>query len=129
MAFGDIGNIGSRYHYVTICQFKVINSKRGNMLMEKSKLSDYEKFIVMADNYGKRGSVQGTMQTFIGFKEVLKACQECSKSDADDFTWRGEVTEKPINRSEAQRMLDDFENIRWNPLFKKVANKLKIELR
>ncbi len=97
--------------------------------MEKSQLSDYEKFIVMTDNYGKRGSVQGTMQTFIGFKEILKACQECSKSDSEDFTWHGEVTEKPINRNEAQKMLEDFDNIRWNPLFKKVANKLKIELR
>jgi hypothetical protein len=97
------------------------------MLMERDRLSDYEKFIVMADSV--RGSFTGGMQAFIGFKDILKVCHECSKSDSDDFTWNGAVTIKPVTRLEAQKMLEDFDNIRWNPLFKMVANKLNIDLR
>ena len=36
---------------------------------------------------------------------------------------------KPIKRNEAQRLLDNFDNLKWDHTFKRVANSLGIQLR
>ena len=76
------------------------------MKMEQSQLSDHEKFIVMVDK--SRTGLTGSMRCFIGFKDVLTALHEMSKSDSETMTWNGKDVVKPIKRNEAQRLLDNF---------------------
>jgi len=93
--------------------------------MELSKLSGYEKFIVMSD--GARFS--SSMKSYLEFKEVLQVLEECKKSDSKSFIWKGEIMEKPVDRHEADRLLLDFDNMKWNTGFAKLAHKLGLELR
>ena len=97
------------------------------MKMEQSQLSDHEKFIVMIDK--SRTGLTGSMRCFIGFKDVLSALHEMSKSDSDTMTRNGKDVLKPIKRNEAQRLLDNFDNLKWDHTFKRVANSLGIQLR
>ena len=93
--------------------------------MELSKLSGYEKFIVMSD--GARFS--SSMKSYLEFKKVLQVLEECKKSDSKSFVWKDKIMEKPIDRYEAGRLLSDFDNMRWNYGFAKLANKLGLDLR
>ena len=93
--------------------------------MELDRLSDYEKFILMSE--GKR--VQANIGTFQEFKELLKALELCGKGDSATFVWRDKIVDKPVNRHEANKMLDDFKKAKWNRLFATVARQLGIEFR
>ena len=93
--------------------------------MELSKLSGYEKFIVMSD--GARFS--SSMKSYLEFKEVLQVLEECKKSDSKSFMWKDKIIEKPVDRYEADRLLNDFDNMKWNTGFAKLAHKLGLELR
>ena len=93
--------------------------------MELSKLSGYEKFIVMSD--GARFS--STMKSYLEFKQVLQVLEECKKSDSKSFVWKDKIMEKPVDRYEAGRLLSDFDRMKWNNGFAKLANKLGLELR
>lgn len=97
------------------------------MKMEQSQLSEHEKFIVMIDK--SRTGLTGSMRCFMGFKDVLSALQEMSKSDSDTMTWNGTDVTKPVTRNEAQRLLINFDNLKWDNTFKRVANSLGIQLR
>tara|TARA_B100000287_G_scaffold401640_1_gene421868 strand:- start:460 stop:741 length:282 start_codon:yes stop_codon:yes gene_type:complete len=93
--------------------------------MELDKLSDYEKFILMSE--GKR--VQANIATFQEFKELLKALELCGKGDSSTFLWRDEIREKPVNRHDANKMIEDFKKAKWNKLFVNVARQLGLEFR
>ena len=93
--------------------------------MELSKLSGYERFIVMSD--GARFS--STMKGWFEFKQVLQVLEECKKSDSKSFVWKDKIMEKPVDRYEAGRLLSDFDNVKWNHGFVKLANKLDLEIR
>ena len=93
--------------------------------MELSKLSGYERFIVMSD--GARFS--STMKGWFEFKQVVQVLEECMKSDSKSFSWKDKIMEKPVDRNEAGRLLSDFDNMRWNYGFAKLANKLGLEIR
>ena len=93
--------------------------------MELSKLSGYERFIVMSD--GARFS--STMKGWFEFKQVLQVLEECKKSDSKSFVWKDKIMEKPVDRYEAGRLLSDFDNMKWNNGFAKLANKLGLEIR
>jgi len=93
--------------------------------MELSKLTDYDKFILMTQ--GQRfGS---SMSSFYEFRTILELLDLCSSNDAQTITWRNEIIEKPVNRSEAASLLDSFNRAKWNSKFVTLARKFNVEIR
>jgi len=93
--------------------------------MKINRLSDYEKFILISE--GK--PIQANIRTFQEFKQLLKALELCGKGDSSNFLWKNEIIDKPVNRYEATKMIEDFQKARWNKQFVIVARSLSLELR
>ncbi len=93
--------------------------------MEMSKLTDYDKFILMTQ--GKR--MGSTMAAFFEFRTILQLLEVCAKSDAQTISWKEKIIDKPINRSEASSLLDSFNRAKWNNKFVTLAHQMGVVLR
>jgi|ETNmetMinimDraft_5_1059913.scaffolds.fasta_scaffold07672_6 hypothetical protein len=94
--------------------------------MKYNQLSGYARFLLLAE---QTNGLAPNLQAYLGFKDVLKILEECSKSDTPSIVWKSGVVSKPVNRAEAARLLDKINNNKWDPLVRKVAHCFNIELR
>ena len=94
--------------------------------MELTKLSGYDQYILMTEQ--ARG-VGANMQAYQSFKECLAFLEKCAKSDSKVINYNDEIIEKPINRSQAQKTLDNIARIKWDNTIVSVARFMNLELR
>ena len=94
--------------------------------MKYEQLSGYAQFILLA---GQARSIPANLTTYLAFKDVVKALEECCKSDTPSIRWKNDYIERPVTRAEAISLLDKLKKNKWDESIKRVAAAFRIELR
>ena len=94
--------------------------------MKYEQLSGYAQFILLAE---QARSMPANLTAYLAFKDVVKALEECCKSDTPSICWKNEYVERPRTRAEAISLLDKLKKNKWDESIKRVAAAFMIELR
>tara|TARA_R100000742_G_C4236102_1_gene56671 strand:- start:65 stop:349 length:285 start_codon:yes stop_codon:yes gene_type:complete len=94
--------------------------------MKTNKFSDYENYILLADN----SELSMGYESFLRFKDVLPFLNQIASTNGDDFLYNGTIYKKKITSGEARKLLDGFFSNRCYDIhqLRKAANQLKIRL-
>ena len=92
--------------------------------MKKNRYSEYENYILLADNCG----INSNYRSFLNFALVRKFIKQIANVGSDTFNYEGNIYNKKITSSDAQRMLDNLFN--YNKcdyvMYRTVANQIKV---
>ena len=94
--------------------------------MDFNKLSDYDRYILMAS---KSGKIPMTATGFNAYKELKTILELCSKSDTSTLDFKGKIFKKPMERNEAIRLLEDCNNMKWNPKLRQISKHFGLEFK
>ena len=94
--------------------------------MKTNKFSDYENYILLADN----SELPMGYESFLRFKEVLPFLNQIASTNGDDFLYNGTIYKKKITSGEARKLLDGFFSNRCYDIhqLRIAANQLKLRL-
>ena len=94
--------------------------------MKKDKYSDYERYILLADN----SELHLGYESFLRFKEVLPFLNQIASTNDDTFLYNGTIYKKKITSGTARKLLDGFFSSRCYDIheLRKAANQLQIRL-
>ena len=100
--------------------------------MKKSRWSDYERYLVLADN--AVGRLQGTYIHFQDFKKVVEAINTLAKSQKTNILVDGELVSlqgRKVSPNDANTILTNIYECKWTPVTEKmllVANAMKMSI-
>ena len=93
--------------------------------MKKNQYSDYENYILLCEN--SKG-FKLSYSHFLNFMEIKKFMKQIANVGSDTFNYEGNIYNKKITSSDAQRMLDNLFN--YNKcdyvMYRTVANQIKV---
>ena len=94
--------------------------------MKKSKYSDYENYILLAD----KSELHLGYEAFLRFKEVKQFLAQIASKTGDTFLYNGTIYKKKITSGTARKLLDGFLSNRCYDIheLRKAANQLTIRL-
>ena len=77
----------------------------------------------------RSGKIPMTATGFNAYRDLRKIIEQCSKSDAPTVEFRGDTFETPIDRHEAIKLLEDCNDMRWNPKLRKLSKFFNLEFK
>jgi hypothetical protein len=94
--------------------------------MKKNEFSDYENYLLLADNCG----INGSYPSYLNFKDVRAFLNQIASKSEDTFLHDGTIYKKKITSTDARKLLDGFFSNRCSNVtqLKWVANQLGIRL-
>jgi hypothetical protein len=94
--------------------------------MKPNKFSDYENYILLADN----SELHLGYEAFLRFKEVKQFLTQIASKNGDTFLYNGTIYKKKITSGTARKLLDGFLSNRCYDIheLRKAANQLTIRL-
>jgi|ETNvirenome_6_85_1030632.scaffolds.fasta_scaffold01120_30 hypothetical protein len=100
--------------------------------MKKTRWTDYERYLVLADN--SNGRLSSTWAAYLNFKELKNALGMIIKSSGNKYVLSdsGKVYDKKITSTDANNILDNIYECIWNSKTEKlfsVASQLDIKLK
>ena len=97
--------------------------------MKKSKLTDYARYIVLADN--SKAKLKGDYQSFLNFKKVIEVVKNIASSDKSSYLYEGDIYSRKITSDDAKKIIDNVNQCRWTVNTRKlflVASQLQVIL-
>jgi len=94
--------------------------------MKKNQFSDYENYLLLADNCG----INGSYPAYLNFKDVCAFLNQIASKSEDTFLHEGTIYKKKISSTDARKLLDGFFSNRCSNVeqLKWAANQLKLRL-
>jgi hypothetical protein len=92
--------------------------------MKITNMSDYDRYIILADSSGK---YHPDYQSFLNFNRIQKALSKIGSSQSSNYLYKDDIYDKPITSSEARQILQNFNEFKYekvNDLVRRVANQL-----
>ena len=97
--------------------------------MDKGKWSDYEKYLILADNSHGKNKIKDTYESFLNYKIVMDVINRIAFTDKSTYSYNNNIYSKKITSAEAQNMLTSLFNNRCNfKNYKKVALQIGIRV-
>ena len=87
--------------------------------MKKSKLTDYARYIVLADN--SKAKLKGDYQSFLNFKKVMEVVHSIASSDKSSYLYEGDIYSRKITSTDARKIIDNINQCRWTESTKKMS--------
>ena len=97
--------------------------------MKKSKLTDYARYIILADN--SRAKLKGDYQSFLNFKKVMEVVHSIASTDKSSYLYEGDIYSRKITSDDAKKIIDNVNQCRWTVNTRKlflVASQLQVIL-
>ena len=100
--------------------------------MKKSRWSDYERYLVLADN--AVGRLHGTYMHYQDFKKVVEALNTMAKSQKTNILHEGELVSlqgRKVSPNDANTILTNIYECKWTPVTEKmllVANAMGLKI-
>ena len=100
--------------------------------MKKIRWSDYERYLVLADN--AVGRLRGTYLNFQDFKKVVEALTTLARSQKTNILVDGELISlqgRKVSPADANTILTNIYECKWTPVTEKmllVANAMRMEI-
>ena len=86
--------------------------------MEKSKWSDYAKYLALADN--SKCQLKGNYESFINFKKVIEVISNISHSDKSSYLYDGNIYSRKVTTNDAKIVVDNVNEGKWTENTKKI---------
>ena len=86
--------------------------------MKKSKLTDYARYIVLADN--SKAKLKGDYQSFLNFKKVMEVVHSIASTDKSSYLYEGDIYSRKITSNDARIILDNVNDCKWTESTKKI---------
>jgi hypothetical protein len=80
--------------------------------MKFENVSDYEKYIVLADRSG--GKLGWTWDRFLNFKKVMEIINRIAFSDKSTYSNDGNIYNRKITSSLAKQVVTNVGDAKWN---------------
>ena len=86
--------------------------------MEKSKWSDYARYLTLADN--SNCQLKGSYEAFVNFKKVVEVLRRISNTDKSSYLYEGDIYSRKITSNDARIILDNVNDCKWTESTKKI---------
>lgn len=93
--------------------------------MERNEWSDYEKYLVMADNSGKLGM---TYDSYLEFLELTKLMKRLATSSENQFLFGRNMYNREIPQSRAKTAMYNIQKGTFDPIFQRLAKQVHMRL-
>ena len=81
--------------------------------MEMKNWSDYEKYLILADNsYGKH-KIRETYESFLNYKIVIDIINRIAFTDKSTYSYNNNIYNKKITSEDAKKILGNVLNCKW----------------
>ena len=81
--------------------------------MEMGKWSDYDKYLILADNsYGKH-KIKDTYESFLNYKIVIDVINRIAFTDKSTYSYNNNIYNKKITSEDAKKILGNVLNCKW----------------
>jgi len=93
--------------------------------MKREKWSDYDKYVVMANN---TKNLRPDYLTFVDYRNVVSFLNKIASTDSNTFSFEGTIYRKKISSNDASSILNNLSNNKFDRRTKIVANQLGYKL-
>ena len=81
--------------------------------MEMKNWSDYDKYLILADNsYGKQ-KIRDTYESFLNYKIVIDVINRIAFTDKSTYSYNNNIYNKKITSEYAKKILGNVLNCKW----------------
>ena len=81
--------------------------------MEMKNWSDYDKYLILADNsYGKQ-KIRDTYESFLNYKIVIDVINRIAFTDKSTYSYNNNIYNKKITSEDAKKILGNVLNCNW----------------
>ena len=81
--------------------------------MEMKNWSDYDKYLILADNsYGKQ-KIRDTYESFLNYKIVIDVINRIAFTDKSAYSYNNNIYNKKITSEDAKKILGNVLNCKW----------------
>ena len=81
--------------------------------MEKVKWSDYDRYLVLADNSHGKHKIKDTYESFLNYKIVMDVVNRISFTDKSTYSYNNDIYKKKITSEDAKKILDNVSSCKW----------------
>jgi len=90
--------------------------------MEMGKWSDYDKYLILADNSYGKNKLKDTYESFLNYKIVMEVINRIAFTDKSTYSYNNDIYKKKITSEDAKKILGNVLNCKWT----RTTAKLKI---
>lgn len=91
--------------------------------MDRNSWSEYEKYLIMADDSGK---LSQTYSAFVEFKEVVSILKRISVSAEKQYSYNGKFYDNPFSSERAKQALSNIDRGIYDRAIYEIASKTKL---
>ena len=81
--------------------------------MEKNKWSEYDKYLVLADNSHGKHKIRDTYESFLNYKIVMDVINRIAFTDKSTYSYNNDIYSKKITSEDAKKILDNVSSCKW----------------
>ena len=81
--------------------------------MEMGKRSDYDKYLILADNSYGKNKLKDTYESFLNYKIVMDVINRIAFTDKSTYSYNNNIYSKKITSDEAKKILGNTLNCKW----------------
>jgi hypothetical protein len=99
--------------------------------MEMEKWSDYDKYLILADNSHGKSKIKDTYDSFINYKKVMDVLHSISYTDKSTYSYNNNIYNKKITSEDARKIVQNVNVCRWTATTAKlqiIASQLKLNV-
>jgi len=82
--------------------------------MEMKNWSDYEKYLILADNSYGKNKIKDTYESFLNYKIVIDVINRIAFTDKSTYSYNNNIYKKKITSEDAKKILGNVLNCRWS---------------
>ena len=81
--------------------------------MEMKNWSDYEKYLILADNSSGKYKIRETYESFLNYKIVIDVINRIAFTDKSTYSYNNNIYNKKITSEDAKKILGNVLNCKW----------------
>ena len=97
--------------------------------MEKTKWSDYDRYIVLSDK--SEGNIRSTFESYLNYKKVMEVLHSISYTDKSTYSYNNNIYKKKITSEDARKIVHNVSECIWTSntaKMKIIASQLLLKL-
>ena len=75
--------------------------------MEKNKWSEYDKYLVLADNSHGKHKIRDTYESFLNYKIVMDVINRIAFTDKSTYSYNNDIYSKKITSEDAKNIISN----------------------
>ena len=81
--------------------------------MEKNKWSEYDKYLVLADNSHGKHKIKDNYESFINYKIVMDVINRIAFTDKSTYSYNNDIYKKKITSEDAKKIINNVSECKW----------------